>query len=200
MNEESPTDRQLMEKAQEGDREAFRKIVDRYKQRIVNFLNSLCGDRQRARDLAQEVFIKVYERRQQYSPTGSFSSYLYTIARNHWYDYLRSTKTDLDTMSLDAPAGDPGGDSIGSLIENQSASEPFEELREEEKKDILHRALQELDEKHREVVILSHLEQKPHADIADILNIPVGTVKSRKYKAIRKLRDIVNRWNQEKEA
>lgn len=192
MSEHEPSDRSLMQACQEGDLSAFEQIVERHKDHLVNFFDGMCNDRDLAEDLAQEVFIKLFKARDQYQPSGKFTSYMFTIARNHWYDHLRKEKRTPDPVSLETQVGDgESGNELKSLIEDDSADEPFETLSEEQKKERMRELVRELPEEQRMVIVLSCFEQKSHDEISEILDIPVGTVKSRKYLAIKKMNDRV---------
>ncbi len=192
MTDQETPDNELMTRCREGSTDAFETLVDRHKDRLVNFFYGLCNNRARAEDFAQEVFIKIFKNRDSYEPSGKFTSYMFTIAKNHWYDYLRSKESDRNPISLDQPLGSEESDfNLKSLLEHENALEPHQALTEEEKKELLHRAVEQLPESHRMVIVLSNFEQKPHEEISEILDIPVGTVKSRKYLAIDKLESIL---------
>ncbi len=190
MDDPAPDDQELMQACSEGDMDAFERLVSRYRDRLVNFFDGMCNDRALAEDLAQDVFIKLFRARDRYRPSGKFSSYLFTIARNHWYDYLRKEKRTPDALSLETPVGgDPSGDELKSLLRDESADEPDDRLLEEKRKDKLHRLVSKLPDEQRMVIVLSCFEHRPHDEISEIMDIPVGTVKSRKYLAIKKLKN-----------
>jgi RNA polymerase sigma-70 factor (ECF subfamily) len=189
MTEHEPSDQELMQACAEGNMSAFEQLVDRHKDHLVNFFTGMCNDRTLAEDLAQDVFIKLFKARDRYRPSGSFTSYLFTIARNHWYDYLRKEKRTPDSISLETPVGnDASGDELKGLLEDESADEPFDELSEERRKEKLHELIGRLPEEQRMVIVLSCFEHRPHEEIGEVMDVPVGTVKSRKHLAIKKLK------------
>jgi RNA polymerase sigma-70 factor (ECF subfamily) len=155
-----------MSRIKEGDEAAFARIVSLYKDRIVNFLYQMTGDYERAVDLSQETFIRVYFKADKYKPVAAFSSWLYTIASN-------LAKTDLKRRSraVTIPLEDIQNDlKAGSFQEATADSGLARNLRQ---------ALDHLNPRYRLPVILKDVEGYSQEEIAAIINKPVGTVKAR---------------------
>jgi len=160
-------EQELMHLVQKGDEVAFEKIVSIYKHRIVNFLTQLTGDYQRAVDLAQETFMRVYFKSNKYKPIAPLSSWIYTIASNLAKTELKKTRK-LSTVSLDDTQSHLG-DQIGA------AAEPGETYLIEN----LKRALDTLHPRYRIPIVLKDIEGFSQEEIAQIMKRPVGTIKAR---------------------
>jgi RNA polymerase sigma-70 factor (ECF subfamily) len=135
--------------------------------------------------LTQEVFVKVFTHVESYQATAKFTTYLYRIARNTWIDHLRRTKHQRHVGSLDATNEDGRslGDSLALVTDG-----PDEELGKRELVERVLNAISSLDEQHREVLVMSEVRGMRYSDIAEALGIPVGTVKSRMFNAMKRLR------------
>ncbi len=160
-------EQELMHLVQKGDEVAFEKIVSIYKHRIVNFLTQLTGDYQRAVDLAQETFMRVYFKANKYRPVAPLSSWIYTIASNLAKTELKKTRK-MSTFSIDDTESRLG-EQIAAKDENQDTY-----LIENLKK-----ALDSLHPRYRLPIILKDIEGFSQEEIAQILKRPVGTVKAR---------------------
>jgi RNA polymerase sigma-70 factor (ECF subfamily) len=160
------TDDQLVNAFLTGDRAAFTELMHRHESRIYALAWRLMGNRQDALDATQEVFLQLLRKLDRYDSRAAFTTWLYRVATNVCYDLLRRRRRQ------------PGvsHDSEPPAIEDPRAEEPFTsvELRPE-----LSSALAELSEEFRAVVVLHDIEQLRYSDIAEVLGIPVGTVKSR---------------------
>lgn len=183
-----PRSEELMAAVARGDERAFEKLVARYQLPLINYFFPLAWDRHIAEDLAQEVFVRLYTSCGAYAPTGRFTSYLYRIARNCWIDWRRQSKRRRLERSLDA-------DEEGSVSLRETlavmAEQPEDTARKEEFVKGLIQAVGGLPAEHKEVFILSQVEGLRYRDIAEILDIPEGTVKSRMNAAMRKIRESV---------
>jgi RNA polymerase sigma-70 factor (ECF subfamily) len=171
-------DVQLMLRVTQGDEEAFDELCRRYRRQLSGFLYSLCWNADAAQDYAQEVLVCLWLARERYEPTGSFRSYIYKIARNHWLSALRKRKCRPEPMLLEE---------IWETVEDESGLERLLIARYEDRRIKL--AIADLPERYRLVFVLSHFEGMKYAEVAEILEIPVGTVKSRMSAAVRILRD-----------
>ena len=160
------TDDELVRRHLDGHRDAFTELVRRHEDRVFALATRLMGNRQDARDATQEVFLQLLRKLDRYESRAAFTTWLYRVAANVCYDLLRQRRR----QPVLAPEADP------PPLEDPRAGEPFigVELRPE-----LSRALAELSEDFRTVVVLHDIEQLRYQDIADALDIPVGTVKSR---------------------
>lgn len=178
---------------QNDDNDAFSCIVKRYKDRIVNFLYRYTGSLDDAEDIAQDAFLRLFRLRQSYKDTGKFSSWFYTIAINqaksHKIDRIRH-----HAVSIDKTYGE-------NESEMQFASDeklPDEELIGRDERYFVQKAINLLDEKHKEIILLRDIQDMEYEEIAKILGIPVGTVKSRINRARESLKVILERMHKPK--
>ena len=174
-------EQELMHLVQKGDEVAFEKIVSIYKHRIVNFLTQLTGDYQRAVDLAQETFMRVYFKANKYKPVAPLSSWIYTIASNLAKTELKKTRR-MSTVSIDDTESRLG-EKIAVKDENQDTY-----LIENLKK-----ALNSLHPRYRLPIILKDIEGFSQDEIAQILKRPVGTIKARISRGRERLKHILEK-------
>lgn len=180
------TDGQLLDLARDGHFEAFGCLVDRHKNPIVNYLTRLTGNRDRAEDLAQETFVRLYENRDRYIDQGKMSSYLYRIAGN----LVRSEARRARRWSLLRP--------IFQSSNGASHHEPAQHNRvvQSEIGKQLQKALSTLPFKYRTPIVLAEIEEWSYREIAEFLGCQEGTVKSRIHRGKRMLRDqLAPLWN-----
>jgi RNA polymerase sigma-70 factor, ECF subfamily len=170
----------LVRRCVAGDAAAWEEIVRQYHRRIYNVCYRFAGSAEDAEDLSQEVFIKMYRTLATYDAgRGSFTTWVTTVARNLLVDHFRKTKQDRLTDSLDAtPTDDPEGRTLADKIEDRSTP-PDARLQSRETGEAVHQALQKLSPELREAVILRDLQDMDYKDIALVLKVPEGTVKSR---------------------
>jgi RNA polymerase sigma-70 factor (ECF subfamily) len=183
-------------RARDGDIEAFALLVGHHRARVERFLYRLFWDRQRAEDGAQEVFLRLWLARHRYEPRAPFTTMLYQVARNYWLNEARRARsrpveidtgaTDDDHAGVDRPPG--GGRALLDRLAAPAADEPHAQLFERYRQWRIRQAIARLPKGHRLVFVLAHLEGRRQAEIAAILEIPIGTVKSRLHAAVRLLR------------
>ena len=180
----APTDEQLMWRAQmEDDAEAFGALVGRWQEPIRRLCARLTSDEHKAEDLAQEVFSKLFARRKSFRQGSKFSTYLWRIALNHCYNELRRPVHRYETR-LDAPDEDAGDPT--DLLPGGSPN-PAESLAAAEQAEVIRDAIAQLPESHRTIVILRHYENLKFREIAEVLDLPEGTVKTRMTEALNEL-------------
>src|SRR5690349_1740827 len=185
-------DAALMAAIQSGELEAFNALVGRHQRSLINFFYHLCWDRQTSEDCAQEVFLRVYSHRESYEPSAKFTTFLFRIARNLWIDRVRSAAVHGKPLSLESSGSGQGeGRSLQERVASKVPS-PVEILAREEQQDALRRAIVQLPEEQKAVVILSEIQGLKYQDIGEILGVPVGTVKSRMHTAMDKLKDLLS--------
>ena len=157
-------DRDLIAYAQQGDRQAFTELVCRHQGSIVSLTYRMCGDLRLAEDAAQEAFVRVWQNLNSYKPKYAIRSWLYRIAANAALDSLRRDRptAELDSLSV----ADLGTSPEQSVEENQRVGH-------------VRRAIAQLSEPLRVVLILREYQELTYQEIADVLDIPVGTVMSR---------------------
>ena len=155
---------------------AFETLVRRHTQNLLNYFTR-CGVQQDVEDLAQKVFLRLYRYRERYKVTAKFTTFLYLMARQVWIDDLRSRSrreqefTDAQDEGRNIPDDRPVSDA--GHIDNRTD---------------VQRALDALPDAMRQVVVLGAFEERPYAEIAEILGIPEGTVKSRMFNALAKMK------------
>jgi RNA polymerase sigma factor (sigma-70 family) len=171
----------LLRRCLAGDAAAWEDIVRRYQRRIYNICYRFAGSAVDADDLTQEVFIKMYKTLNSYDvERGAFMTWVTTITRNLLVDHFRKGKHDRLTDSLDAtPAQEEEGRPLGEQIQDKATTSPDEQVRSREAGEAVHEALQKLSPELREAVILRDLQDMDYKEIAGVLKVPEGTVKSR---------------------
>jgi RNA polymerase sigma-70 factor, ECF subfamily len=170
----------LVERCLSGDASAWEQIVQQYSRRIYNICYRFAGSPDDAEDLTQEVFIRMYRTLNSYDTSrGAFVTWVTTITRNLLVDHFRRSKMERMTDSLDAaPSGDEDALTLCEKIPDQGPA-PEVEVQHVETKQVVHQALQKLSPDLREAVILRDLQDMDYRDIAAVLKVPEGTVKSR---------------------
>ena len=184
-------DRELMLRAGQGSREAFDEIVARWQGRLVGFFFRQSGDRELSEDCTQEVLVRLYRSRDRYSPDARFATFLFTIARNHWIDVARARKVRPDLHPSGVPAEDGEGEDRLTRLASPEAPPPAQAVLADDVTR-LRAALAKLPETLRDVVQLGVIDGLPYADVAAMLSIPIGTVKSRVHAAVHALRDLLS--------
>jgi RNA polymerase sigma-70 factor (ECF subfamily) len=188
MADPEPDDFELMERFRLGDRGALDALVDRHHAALVRYFYVQARNRETAEDLAQEVWIRVIRHRDDYQPRAKFTTYLYSIARNLWIDRYRSQKAAPPTVSADAEAGgEEDGARISSFLPSREP-EPSERASVMEEAALIREAVERLPEGLRDVFELGEVQGLRYQDVGEILDIPVGTVKSRMHAAVQRIR------------
>ena len=170
----------LVRRCVAGDAAAWQEIVQQYHRRIYNICYRFSGSPDDAADLTQEVFIKVYRTLGTFDGSrAALMTWITTVTRNLLVDHFRKGKYDRVTDSLEAtPGGQEDGLTVGEQLEDQSAS-PEQQVQSQQTQKMVHEALQKLSPELREAVILRDLRDMDYKEIAQVLKVPEGTVKSR---------------------
>ena len=174
----SLTDQQVVLLAREGRERAFRELIVRYQRPVFSLIYRLVRDRERAEDLAQDTFIKVLNALDRYNPEYKFSSWIFKIAHNTALDQLR--RKEPETLSLDgSPHARTAAEMEATTITPESGDENPEEytLNRELGADI-EAAISTLRAEYRTAILLCHVEGRPYDEIAEIMGVPLGTVKT----------------------
>lgn len=180
----------LLQRFREGDAAAFREIVGEYQGRLVQFFYRLCWDRDRAEDFVQDLFMKLLRGARRYRPEGKLSTFIFRVATNLWIDHYRATRPHPRLYSLDQPI--LGGDAtLRSVAPPADEPGPIDRAIDDEERARLRAALDSLTEPHRLVFELAVYQQMPYAEIGQVLNIPIGTVKSRMHNSVKALKGIL---------
>lgn len=175
--EKRRADEDLMLDLKQGDESAFAELMTRHRGPIVNFLNRLTGDRDRAEDLAQEVFIRVYRHAGTYRVTARFTTWLYTIASNLGKNELRNRARRRNVSMEDTPRELGQEDYHLGTRADFLAPDRVSDLRDRQRK--VRQAIDSLPEHFRMMLVLRDLEGFSYEEIASMLSLPLGTVKSR---------------------
>jgi RNA polymerase sigma-70 factor (ECF subfamily) len=183
------TDAELMMLVKNGDYAAFDELYDRYCGPIRRFLFSLAWDMDVAEDYLQEVFLRLWRARDRYQPTGRFSAYLFQIAKNYYLAHARKAKARVSEVSLSRE--DPSGFRVFANLRVNQRIEPEIHLLEHYRRLTIRRAIDALPDNQKLVFVMSHFEDMKYAEIAEVLGIAVGTVKSRMFAAVNTLRAIL---------
>lgn len=178
------TDEELVKLIKKGNKPAFDELVNSYSGKVANIAFSLLGDREDALDAAQEVFIKVYKSIDTFRGESSVSTWIFRITKNVCTDFLRKRKATV--ISLDDDKDDEQKLEIAD--DTHSPEEIFDR---KTKVDAVRTAIASLEENHRTVITLFDINGLSYEEIAAILSCPVGTVKSRLYRARDSLRKIL---------
>jgi RNA polymerase sigma-70 factor (ECF subfamily) len=170
----------LVRRCLAGDSAAWEEIVQLHHRRIYNMCYRFTGRGEDAQDLTQEVFIKIYRTLKTYDvQRGAFTTWVATMTRNLLVDHFRKSKQERMTDSLDASlTRDEEGPSLQERLADTGRG-PQARIEQAEKQRLVHAALQKLSPELREAVILRDLQDMDYREIAQILRVPEGTVKSR---------------------
>jgi RNA polymerase sigma-70 factor, ECF subfamily len=180
------TDEDVMERCALGSEAAFRVLVQRYRTRIMNLVCRFINDRDRAEEISQEVFLRVYRNRERYRKSGKFSTWIFTITVNLTKNEIRSRVRHKGTFSLDAAEDEAGGQGL-SFPDLRPL--PDEDLGAREIQQRVADALGKIPARYREAVVLRDVEGLSYEEVGQILRIPGGTVRSRINRARLMLRE-----------
>ncbi|HVP09580.1 MAG TPA: sigma-70 family RNA polymerase sigma factor [Phycisphaerae bacterium] len=183
-------DAELVEQSRQGDVAAFGRLVVKYQDQVFNTCWRMCGDRAEAEDLAQEAFVRAFRSIRSFCGRAKFSTWVFRIAVNLAISARRKTK-GRSTYSLDEGADRDEGGGARSVMAGLAAEEaaPEQRVMDREQQGLVLKALAELDEEPRAVIVLRDVEFLGYDEIAEILEIPAGTVKSRLHRARLALRE-----------
>ena len=170
---------QLINDALTGDQKAFSAIVNRYREQIYHFIFKMVKDRAQAEDLTQETFIKAFRALASFNSNYAFSTWLYKIAANNCIDYFRKKK--LATTSIDTPIQAKDGGLRRDFPDGQEG--PESQLISKERTNQIQLAIDSLPEKYKQAIMLRHSQDQSYEEIAQELNLPLGTVKVRIFRA-----------------
>lgn len=181
-------DRELATCAARGEEPAFRELLARYERPVFSLIYRMVRDRTLAEDLAQEAFIRAFNAIGSYKTSYKFSNWIFKIANNHTIDYLRKRK--LDTVSIDGSPHATTQDEISQsrVVLESDVETPHEYVEHKELGSQIEKAIGGLREEYRAVIILRHVEGHAYDEIADILELPLGTVKTYLHRARGELR------------
>lgn len=181
-------DRQLIERCRSGDREAFDELVRRYEKQAYNLAYRLSGNYDDASDVVVEAFVRVFQGLHTFRGEANFGTWLHRVVVNTFLD-IRKRSKGRQNVSLEEQI-ELDGDTLTRQIEDTSPG-PEELVEQEEREEVLQRAISQLSPERRILIVLYHFENLSYEEIAQMLNLPVGTVKSRLNRARLALREIL---------
>lgn len=169
----------LIQDALAGSQKAYRELTETHQVAVYHIIYKIVRDKETANDLVQETFMKAFSSLASYRSEFRFSTWLYKIAANCSIDFLRKKK--INALSLDQELETSDG-KVGIEVPDYSYH-PERELERKQQRFSIEEAIQSLPEKYREVIIYRHKDDKSYEEIADLLDIPVGTIKARIFRA-----------------
>ncbi len=178
----------------EGDQSAFERIFNKYRTNLINLAFRFLRERQAAEDIAQEVFIRIYEKKVRFDPRAKFSTLLYRMTVNASIDTLRKKK--FSSHSLDEPVLNQEGDQrlfMEGFSDSKSTS-PVNVLQDAELREFVQREIQKLPEKLRAPIFLHQFEELSYKEVAAILRITEKAVEKRIYHAKEHLRKNLSKY------
>lgn len=178
LSEKAQRDFILVQQATKGDQKAFAELMGRYKDAIYFMLIKMVNNASDAEDLTIEAFGKAFKNIQQYTPNYAFSTWLFKIATNNCIDFIRKKKTT--TVSLDQNDDDP--DKASTDIQ-ASILDPEEEMIKEQKQKMLREIVSKLKPRYRKLIELRYFKEYSYEEIAEELELPIGTVKAQLFRA-----------------
>jgi RNA polymerase sigma-70 factor (ECF subfamily) len=182
------TDQQVVEMAKAGREAAYRELVRLYERPVFSLVYRMVRNREQAEDLSQETFVKVLNAIESYRPEFKFSSWVFKIANNAAIDFLR--RRELDTLSLDGSphAETPEMIEATALQVGGTGESPLDEVEARELGGSIEEGIRKLRPEYRTCILLRHVEGRSYEEIAEILNLPLGTVKTYIHRARNELR------------
>jgi RNA polymerase sigma-70 factor (ECF subfamily) len=182
---EASTDEQLVAAALRGDQRPFAWLVGRYEARLVNYLYRLVRSTEDAHDLAQEVFLKVYQALDRFDPQYRFSTWLFRVAQNAAIDQIRRQRLKLVSMTRESPEG--GEERDWDFASGDPT--PYGDLRNRERGGAIQEAIDALPWEYRELILMRHFGELSYEEIATIKELPLGTVKNKLFRGRQMLKE-----------
>jgi RNA polymerase sigma-70 factor (ECF subfamily) len=179
-------DEEIAKKVQEGDKELFGVLIERYEAKLTRYGRKFLSRREDIKDIVQDAFISTYQNIQTFDPSQKFSSWIYRIAHNAFVNALKkNSKNPLTFFDFD------------TFLPHPSYDDPTESERERrEIREMIDKTLDLLPQKYKEVLILSYLEEFSYKEVADIVKIPIGTVGVRLKRAKEALKELYIKNNE----
>lgn len=184
------SDKEIVWEVLNGNQDLFAVLVARYEKPIFNYVYGMVRHRQDAEDLTQEAFVKAFFALKTYKDAFEFSTWMYRIARNVCLDYFRKQKIR-SFFSLNTPVGEEKEDEVEDFLPGDK--DPEEGVLEGETLEQVLQAVGKLPWKFREVIVLRYIEELPYEEIAQVLGVPIGTVKTYLHRAKEKLKEILGK-------
>lgn len=177
-------DAELVRQVKGGRSEAYGELVRKYQDRVFNTCWRICGNLEDARDLTQEAFLKAFESLADFRERSGFYTWIFRVAVNlALSDRRKAARRRMVSLDADSGAAGTQAEVLAKQVGRTAYDDPTRSATESELHGCVARALQALDDDHRAVIVLRDLEGLDYREIADILEIPLGTVKSRLHRA-----------------
>ena len=180
------TDEDLVQRFVEGRIEAFEELIRRYQSKIVNFINRSTGDYQRAEELGQETFMRVFRQGTRFDPKYRFSTWIYTIARNLSSNELRDRSRNPETYNI-READWPRDSTFVAELVSADTHEPHQILTTQEMRKHLEGAMSKLEPDLRMALVMKEFDHMTYVEIAEVFGASAGTIKSWVYRAKKQL-------------
>ena len=186
------SDEDLMKLCQDGDESAFEVLFSRYETQALSFIHRLIGDQSRTEALGQEAFLRIFKDAKSYQYPRSFTTWFYTIVRNLCKNELRwrsrhPTVSIEENIGHSEHSGSDRASRIGDMLKSDS-TDPLEAMVLRERNSRLERAMDELPDLERDILILNRFQGLKYREISEIVGVPIGTVRVRIYSALETLR------------
>lgn len=183
------TDQEVVALARSGSEAAYRELLRRYERPIFSLIFRMVRDRELSEDLSQETFVKALNALDSYRPEFKFSSWIFKIANNAAIDHLR--RRELDTLSLEGSphASTPDAIEATALQIGARQESPLDTVEAKELGKQIETAIGKLRPEYRACILLRHVDGRPYEEIAEILGLPLGTVKTYIHRARNELRE-----------
>ena len=181
LSDKAQKDYELVLRAtKEKDTKAYAELMARYEGAIFHLINRMVFSEDDAEDLTIETFTKAFKRLHQYTPAFAFSTWLFKIASNHTIDFIR--KKRIKALSLDRGFTNDEGDRMEISVKDEGL-DPMETLEKKERVERLRDVVAQLKDRYRRLVELRYFEEKSYEEIAEELDLPLGTVKAQLFRA-----------------
>lgn len=178
-------EKELLKKCRQGDRDAFNILVQTYQRQVINLAYGMLSNTEDATDAAQEVFIKIYRNIDRFEGKSSLSTWIYRITSNVCKDFLRKRTRTIQSISIYESSED---DDDRPMEIKDSSPTPQEHMEITETQREVRKALDELPEEYKSVIVMYDLEGLSYDEISNVLQCPVGTIKSRLNRARKALK------------
>jgi RNA polymerase sigma-70 factor (ECF subfamily) len=192
-------DKELVTLALDGREAAYHELLERFRRPVFSLIYRMIGDREQAEDLAQESFVKAFNNLDSYNPSYRFSSWLFKIANNHAIDHLRRARLPTVSIHGSPHAADAEREEETRIVLEAHDESPEQEMLALELGGEIEEAIARLRPDYRTAVILRHIESRPYEEIAEIMDVPIGTVKTFLHRARAELRDALGHLREEEE-
>ena len=178
---------ELIKGIQQGDRKAFQILVNSYQRMVVNTCLGIVHSQEDAEDLAQDVFVEIFRTADNFRGDAKLSTWLYRIATNRSLNHIRNKKRKGFFQSLEETF--TGGRNRTSEISENRSDQPDQNITDQQRSDLLHRAIDQLPEKQRVAFTLNKYEELPYQQIAEVMEISLASVESLIHRAKKNLQE-----------